>query len=211
MSAKEKLFTIYQKLYAQRTVLTEAPSLTIDITTLSANTMDYNKVRSETSAVISYLMGIRNIDKIEVKNALGIIEKNYSTQPFWKNLILEYLSFANEEEAENLFERAEKARQNAEEILFQIQQQEANEKATIQAYAKPLKENNFAIDGEQLIRNYLNMCRKDPKKAWEILISNPGWFSPIITTNKNGDTILTPKQAIEENQKIGNFLKRLSI
>ena len=211
MSAKDKLFTIYQTLYTQRTVLTEAPSLTLDPTTFSTNTMDYAAVRKETAAIISYLMGVRDIDKVDVKNALISIEKNYSNQPFWKNLILEYLSFANEEEAEQLAEKAQKAREKAWEILQQIQQQEADEKATILAYAQPLKENGFAIDGEKMMQNYFNMCRKDPKEAWEILISNPAWFSPIITTNKNGDVVLTPQQAVEENRKIGKFLKKLSI
>ena len=69
MSAKDKLFTIYQTLYAQRSVLTQAPALTVDITQFSANTMDYKTIRQETAAVISYLMGVRNIDKVDVKTA----------------------------------------------------------------------------------------------------------------------------------------------
>lgn len=211
MSAKDKLFTIYQTLYAQRSVLTQAPALTVDITQFSANTMDYKTIRQETAAVISYLMGVRNIDKVDVRNALMSVEKNYTNQPFWKNLILEYLAFANEEEAEQLLKKTQKAREDALNILQQIQQQEANEKATIIAYAKPLKEQGFAIDGEKMMKNYLNMCRKDAKKAWDILISNPAWFSPIITHNSNGDLVLTPTQAIEENKKIGHFLKKLSI
>ena len=97
------------------------------------------------------------------------------------------------------------------EVLQQIQQQEADEKATILAYATPVKEQGFAIDAQRMMQNYFNMCRKDQKKAWEILITNPAWFSPIITTNKDGDVVLTPQQAIEENQKIGKFLKKLSI
>lgn len=211
MSAKDKLFNIYQTLYAQRTVLTEAPALTIDISTLSANTMDYTVARKEVSAIVSYLMGVRDIDKIEVPKALMSIEQNYANQPFWKKLILEYLSFANEEEAEQLAQKAQKAREKALEVLQQIQQQEADEKATVLAYATPLKEQGFAIDGEKMMQNYFNMCRKDPKKAWEILITNPAWFSPIIITNKDGEVVLTPQQAIEENKKIGKFLKKLSI
>ena len=211
MSAKDKLFTIYQTLYAQRTILTEAPALTVDISAFSANTMDYPKVRKEVASIISYLMGVKDIDKVEVKNALMSVKKNYANQPFWKNLILDYLSFANEEEAEQLAIQAQQAREKALEILQQIQQQEANEKATILAYATPVKEQGFAINAEKMMQNYFNMCRKDQKKAWEILITNPAWFSPIITTNKEGDIVLTPQQAIEENKKIGKFLKKLSI
>lgn len=211
MSAKDKLFSVYQTLYAQRTVLTEAPALTVDISGLSANTMDYPKVRKEAASIISYLMGVKDIDKVEVKNALMIVETNYANQQFWKNLILEYLSFTNEEEAEQLATQAQQARAKALEVLQQIQQQEADEKATILAYATPVIEQGFAIDAQRMMQNYFNMCRKDQKKAWEILITNPAWFSPIITTNKEGEVVLTPQQAIEENQKIGKFLKKLSI
>lgn len=211
MSAKNDLFNIYQTLCSQRTVLTDAPALTVDISAYSANTMDYETIRKETAAVISYLMGVRNIDNIEVKKALTIIETNYSNQPFWKELIINYLSFANKEEAEHLAIKAQKAKEKALEVLQQIQQQEADEKATIAAYATPIKEQGFAIDGERMMQNYFNMCRKDQEKAWEILITNPAWFSPIITTNKDGTPALTPEQAIEENKKIGKFLKKLSI
>ena len=211
MSAKEKLFKIYQSLYAQRTILTEAPALTIDISEFSANTMDYSTIRKEVAAIISYLMGVRDIDNVDVKKALIIIEKNYANQPFWKNLILEFLSFANEEEREQLIEKAQKARETALSILQQIQQQEADEKATILAYATPLQEAGFAIDGIKMMQNYFNMCRKDKKKAWEILTTNPAWFSPIITTNKDGIITLTPEQAKEENKKIAKFLKKLSV
>jgi len=211
MSAKEELFTLYQKFYAQRHILTEMPPLSMDLSAFSPDTFDYTTAKSEVGALVSRLMGVRDINKTQIKTALDILEKNYASQPFWKNLILDYLSFANKEEAEQLAERAVKARQRAEEVLRQIQQQEADEKATIKAYAEPIKAQKFAIDGEKMMQNYLNMCRKDKKKAWEILISNPGWFSPIITVDSAGNTTLTAEQAIEENKKIGKFLKGLSI
>ena len=211
MSAKEQLFSLYQKFYAQRNVLAGMPALSMDLSSFTPDTFDYARARTEVGALTSHLLGVRDVDKLEIKTALDILEKNYTSQPFWKNLILDYLSFTNKEEAERLAERAVKVRQHAEDVLRQIQQQEANEKATIKAYADPIKEQKFAIDGEKMMQNYLNMCRKDKQKAWEMLITNPGWFSPIITVDSAGNTVLTPEQAQEENKKIGKFLKRLSI
>ncbi len=211
MSAKEQLFSVYQKFYAQRHVLTEMPPLSMDLSTFTPETFDYATARSEVATLVSRLMGVRDIDKVELKNALDLIEKYYTSQPFWKNLILDYLSFTNKEEAEEAFNRVAKAKQRAETVLREIQQQEANEKATIQAYAEPVKAQKFAINAEKMMQNYLNMCRKDAKKAWEILTTNPGWFSPIITTDSSGNTVLTAEQAAEENKKIGKFLKGLSI
>ena len=53
------------------------------------------------------------------------------------------------------------------------------------------------------------MLKKNPDKAWEVLTTNPAYFSPIQTQNEQGKVVLTPKQAIEENNKLSNFLKTL--
>ena len=211
MTAKDELFAIHKKCYAQRNVLTDIATITIDLSNFTPETMNYTAVREEAAAVISRLLGVRDVDKLAVADALNITQRNYSNQPFWRSLIVEWLRFANTEEKEKLSEQAAKTRLKAEEMLYQIQEIEAKEKATIKAYAAPLKEHNFAINGEKMMQNYLNMCRKDPKKAWETLITNPAWFSPIITHDGDGNLILTPDQAAEENKKIGKFLKRLSI
>ena len=211
MSAKEQLYTIYKKIYAQRSVLADFGTVTVDLSNETPDTMNYAHIRNEASAIISRLLAVKDINKVTMPDAIKMTEKIYGNQPFWKELIIQWLSFANTEEAEQIQQRATKARKHAEDVLRQIQEAEAQEKATIKAYAEPLRKNKFAIDGEKMMQNYLNMCRKDPKKAWEILISNPGWFSPIITHNKDGEELMTPAQAIEENKKIGKFLKGLSI
>lgn len=211
MTAREQLFALYKKCYEQRSVLTDATPLTIDVTSLNADSFDYQGAKSEIEKVMQYLLSVRNIQKISIPEALVIVERTYNNQPFWKNLILDYLSFTVQERSEKFTQNAASARQRAEEVLDKIKSKEAEQKAIIAAYSAPLKEQNFAIDGVRLISNYLNMSRKDPKKAWDVLISNPGYFSPIITTDKEGKTILTPEQAKTENKKIAKFLKGLSV
>ena len=211
MTAREQLFSVYKKCYEQRAVLTEAPQMTIDIAGLTPENYDEKAVRSQTSKVISYLLNVRNVDKLSIQEAVSIVDKTYSEQPFWKNLILDYLSFLVQEEAEQLSRKAEMARQEARTILYEIKKREAEQKLMIKTYAEPLKEQKFAIDAVRLITNYLNMVRKDSKKAWDVLTTNPGYFSPIIAVDNDGKVILTPEQAKSENKKIAGFLKKLSV
>ena len=211
MTAREQLFALYTKCFEQRAVLTEAPPLTITITDFTIDNFDETLAQTEISKLMSYLLSVRNAATIPVKEALNIVEKTYSSQPFWKNLILDYLEYRVQKEAESLAEKAEIARKEAAEVLRQIREREAHQRAMIKAYADPLKEQKFAIDAQRLILNYMNMSRKDAKRAWEELTTNPGYFSPIITTDKEGNTVLTPDQARAENKKIAKFLKGLSV
>lgn len=212
MNSKTLLYNAYKKMWDQRAVLTNAPAITIDITQFSPDTMDYDAVRNETGKVISYLLSVRDVHKLSIPEAIKRAQNIYGeNQPFWFNLVLDYLDFLNLEENEELTHRAALARQRAQQVLDDILEKEAEQKAIIEAYAAPLKEHHFAIDAEKMMRNYLNMCRQDHEKAWDMLIKNPGYFSPIITTDADGKTILTPDQAIEENKKIGKFLKTLSV
>lgn len=211
MTAQEQLFALYKKCFEQREVLTEAPALTIEIDSFAPDTFDFLKAHTETGKVISYLLSVKNVDKMPIPDVLAIVERTYQSQPFWKNLILDYLSFLVQKEAEELAAKAEKAKKEAMDVLMEIKTREAEQNAMIKAYSDPLKAQNFAIDGVNLITNYLNMCRKDAKKAWDVLVTNPGYFSPIITTDKEGKTILSPDQAKTENKKIASFLKGLSV
>lgn len=211
MTAQEQLFELYKKCYEQRSVLTNIQTFTIEIDNFTADTYDMKKAREETNKVVSYLLSVKNVDKLAIPEALSIIEQTYQTQPFWKNLILDYLSFAVQEEGEALAIKADLARKEAQAVLQEIRLREAEQNAMIKAYADPIKAQNFAIDGVKLITNYLNMSRKDAKKAWDVLVTNPGYFSPIITTDKDGKTVLSPEQAKTENKKIASFLKGLSV
>lgn len=211
MNAKQQLFAIYKKCYEQRAVLNEAPPLSINIADFSPDTLNYDVARDEVGKIVAYLLSVRSIDKLSIPEALASIKSTYADQPYWKNLLLDYLEFRTAEEKEKITLQAQKAYQRAQEVLNEILSKEAEEKAIIKAFSEPIKEKNFAIDGEKLIRNYLNMSRKDQKKAWETLIQNPGYFSPIITTDKDGNTVLSPEQALEENKKIGSFIKKLSV
>ena len=53
------------------------------------------------------------------------------------------------------------------------------------------------------------MADLDAKKAWDVLIENPAFFSPIIVEDENGKRILSIADAKDINKKIGAFAKKI--
>ena len=74
MSLDEQLKQIYTKFYHQRGVLNEAPQLTQGPTN---GAFDSQKADVELAKVISYLMGVPDIQKESFERAIEIIQKHY--------------------------------------------------------------------------------------------------------------------------------------
>ena len=99
MSLDEQLKQIYTKFYHQRGVLNEAPQLTQDPTN---GAFDSQKADVELAKVISYLMGVPDIQKESFERAIEIIQKHYDSQPEWKELLVEYFDYSTQKEEEEL-------------------------------------------------------------------------------------------------------------
>ena len=99
MSANELLKQIYTKFYEQQEVLTEAPKLTQVPDDAS---FDAQKADAELAGVVSYLMGVPDIQKESFEQAVQIIQDHYGDQPEWQELLIEYFEYATEKEKENL-------------------------------------------------------------------------------------------------------------
>lgn len=102
MSSKELLFQLYKKFYEQRSVLTGAPSLTIDMEHQDLESFDENTADKELTALISYMMGMKDVKQLPWNNALALVEKYYANQPQWQQLLLDYFSYSLEREKENI-------------------------------------------------------------------------------------------------------------
>ena len=99
MSLDEQLKQIYTKFYHQRGVLNEAPQLTQGPTN---GAFDSQKADVELAKVISYLMGVPDIQKESFERAIEIIQKHYDSQPEWKELLVEYFDYSTKKEEEEL-------------------------------------------------------------------------------------------------------------
>ena len=53
------------------------------------------------------------------------------------------------------------------------------------------------------------MADLDAEKAWDTLISNPAFFSPIVVEDKEGNRILSVDDAKKINKKMGSFIKKM--
>lgn len=211
MTSKQLIFNLYRNFFEQRAVLGEAPALTMNIDELTENDFDFRLAEKEVGALVSYLLGVQNVHAITVSDMIRIIKNGYEDQPFWRNLLLDYVQFVNQKEAEEIAEKGRELRKEAYQVLNEIRQEEHRRKVLVKTYAEQIQKERFSIDAERLISSYFNMYRKDSQKAWETLITNPAYFAPIITTDQNGHTILTPEEAVAENKKIAKFLKSLRV
>lgn len=95
------------------------------------------------------------------------------------------------------------------EIYLEFKQREDR----ITRYIEKIKEQNFPINEEQLVKNYFKTARKDEDGAFKALTTSPAMFSPIIHNKIKAKFfgIIKPKpeDGIKINQNIGNFLKNL--
>lgn len=211
MDIKGKLFHVYKLFYAQRSVLNGAPPLTIPADQIGTDDFDDARADAELQMLVAYLIGVRDLSQISIRQGIKIVTDAYSSQPQWKELLLDYFDYALSKEEEALKQQGEALKDETASVLLEIQRHEEIENETIEAYADKLEAQHFPIDARKLIRNYLKMRRQDSQKAWEVLIQNPAYFSPIIVEDKNGQSVMTPQEAIAKNKEIGKFLKNLSV
>ncbi|MBQ9089555.1 MAG: hypothetical protein IJY58_00690 [Alphaproteobacteria bacterium] len=211
MASKDILFTLYQKLYEQKAVLTAAPPLTMEINHYTPQSYPEPLAEKECTAVVSYLCGVPDINEIDVNDVLNIVKKNYENHPFWKNVILDFLEYKLKQQEEKLFKQNIDLLNESNRVLEDIRREEHRQKELIKQFGDQVAKEGFHIDAYRLIKTYFSMYRQDPKKAYETLISNPAYFSHIITTDKDDNILLTPTEAIEENKKLASFLKKLKI
>ena len=209
MNNSDKVIHIYQRFYAQRGVLNGAPTLSINADAVGTAEFPTEKAVAEMDAVAAYLMGLAGLKNIPFERQVKIVKESYQGQPFWQELLYDYLELKLDLEDERLEKQAEEVSDKILMTQYLIAEHEDHEEEIINHYAAKVAKEKFHVDAVALIRNYMKMIRKDPKRAWEVLTTNPAYFSPIKVMDERGKTILSPSQATAENAKLAKFLKTL--
>lgn len=92
------------------------------------------------------------------------------------------------------------------------------ERSVIDNVAAKIEAGGFPIDARKLAKNFLNASKKDPDAAYEILITNPAYFSPLLLHGKNsiwrrisgkGPKMPAPEIGQKINRELALFLKKL--
>ena len=209
MSVSDKIFQMYQRFYAQKAVLSAAPVLSINPDSIGSAEFPTDKALTEMEAVAAYLMGLSSLKNIPFDKQIKIVKDSYQGQDFWQNLLYDFLELKLDVEEAHLKEENEEIMDKLKEALFDIKIQERSIEDLVFYYTEKIEKEKFHVDAKALIRNYFKMMKKDAKMAWQVLTSNPAYFSPIKTKDENGKEVLSPDKAMEENKRLARFLKDL--
>ena len=100
-------------------------------------------------------------------------------------------------------------------IIDEIKSMEKDEADLKKDFINAIERKKFPVDAKKLITNYFTLAKKDPAKAYQTLITNPLFFSPIIKERlpKKFFGLVKPssKDAIDVNKKLASFLKNLKV
>ena len=207
MTIHQQIFTLYKDFYAQRSVLTKAPLLTISMENATMETFDFEKATQELDKLVAYLLGVSNVAAFSLPKLIEIIEKEYGQQPFWKKLLLNYASILVDKQEETLNEERKALLEETTSVLQEIDEMNESRNRTIKQILDKMAPFNFAINGQKLLETFFKMLLKDPVKACETLRTNPAFFSPILQETDGGKRKLSPAETKKENERIADFFK----
>lgn len=101
------------------------------------------------------------------------------------------------------------------EVVDDIKEMDEEENDIKKRFIDAIQRKKFPVDAEKLVSNYFNLARKDPDKAYETLITNPLFFSPIqlekLPKKLFGLVKPSAKDAISVNKQLASFFKHLKI
>ena len=95
-----------------------------------------------------------------------------------------------------------------------------DQRKMVESVALKIEAGGFPIDARKLVRNYLNACRRDPKAAYQLLTTNPAYFSPLIIKGRTsfwrkltgkGPKMPPPEVGQKINRELAHFLKKIKV
>lgn len=207
---QQRLINIYKQLYQYRDMLKGSPALTFDVDAMTGDSIanSFDAIKTQIVPVIAYLLGLRGTD-LPVATMIDQLNRHYKKDDFWRNLLLNYIELCQEEDEEKLAEQQQQIQSQGLSLYEKLRNFQRRRKEIIDSFASKMAPENFPVNAERLFRNYLNMADLDAQKAWNVLIENPAFFSPIIVEDENGKRILSIADAKDINKKIGAFVKKI--
>lgn len=209
------LLKVYNSLYEYKDLLPDvAGVLDFDAQNLEAASLDAETVlglEKKCSYVVSYLLGIQNVLVEDEYSLIKVVQEHYKDQEFWRELLFDFIEYMILKEKAEIIDEEKALLEEGKDTMKEIYQQEHIEKEIVRAFAEKIKKEGFKVDAEKLIKNYLKMRKQDAKQAFEVLTSNPAFFSPIIVKDEMGTVRLSKEDAIAENKKLAKFLKGLKV
>ena len=158
MTLSDAILKLYQRFYAQKELLKDAHSLTIDLTQIGISEFPTEQAISEMDKVASYLIGVPDISKITFDNRVKAVKQAYQNQPFWRDLLFDYLDMSLNIEEEKLKNTGKNILSEAQEVMNDIYYQEEQQNEIISVFASKITAEKFHIDAQALIKNYFKIA-----------------------------------------------------
>ena len=205
-----RLIEIYKKLYQYRDMLRGGPSLTLDVSAMDEDKQaeSFRKMNSELTLTISYLLGLKE-DQMSVQTMLDSLLKHYKNDDFWRRVILDYIEVQQEKDEEDIAIEKREVKKKGKSLQEKIRAFQKQRKELIKRFSAEIENEKFPVNAQRLFKNYLHMADLDAEKAWDTLIVNPAFFSPIVVEDKEGNRILSVDDAKKVNKKMGSFIKKM--
>ena len=207
---QERLLEIYKKLYQYRDMLKNGPTLSFDVNAMDEGSVagSFDAINAQLSQAISYLLGLQG-KTLTVEAMLDSLIKHYTEDDFWRRLLLDYIEICQEADEAEVAQKKKEVAEHGKDLYEKIRAYQQQRKELIRRFSGEIEPQKFPINAERLFKNYLRMADLDPKKAWDVLITNPAFFSPIVVEDKDGNRILSVSDAKDINKKIGAFIKKM--
>lgn len=207
---QQRLIDVYKKLYQYRDMLRGGPALTLDVGAMSEDKQaeSFRKINSELTTTVSYLLDLKE-EQMNVQNMLDSLLKHYKSDDFWRRLLLDYIEVQQQKDEEEIEIEKQEIKKKGKTLQEKIQAFQKQRKNLIKRFSAGIENEKFPVNAERLFKNYLHMADLDAEKAWDTLISNPAFFSPIVVEDKEGNRILSVDDAKKINKKMGSFIKKM--
>lgn len=109
--------------------------------------------------------------------------------------------------------KLKEAKAEAEQMIDEIREMEKDEEDLKNRFITAIERKKFPVDARKLITNYFTLAKKEPEKAYETLITNPLFFSPIQLEKMPKSFFGLGKPSTQDaqavNKQLASFLKKL--
>ena len=168
MDLSNSILKLYQRFYAQKELLKDARTLTVDLNQIGETEFPTEQAISEMNRVASYLIGVQDITKVSFDNRVKAVKQAYQNQPFWRELLFDYLDMTLNIEEEKLKNNGKNILIDAQEVMNDIYYHEEQQNEMVSVYASKITSEKFHVDAYALIRNYTTNKKKN-----KVLIGYP--------------------------------------
>lgn len=222
---------MYARIYAERCaakdgyvfppMLIEMPEDTLDMKELIEEIDEnfFDAILSDLIELAPFITGMKRVVSTNapleqlVQTELDRLENKEMTTA--DQIILAYLSLLVDMSKVSAKMKMREVDDEISDIVEDIEDIDEEEKDIKERIVAAIERKHFPVDAKKLVNNYFNLARKDSDKAYETLITNPLFFSPIqlerMPKKFFGLVKPSPKDAMEVNKQLAAFLKKLKI